>query len=210
MDSIQDLKWRYAVKKFDEGKSLPKEKIDKLKEAFGLTATSYGLQPVKMVIVANKALQETLVPHSYNQKQVGQASHLLVFCIEQNIDSDFIEDYFKRVKEVRGTSDEILNPFKSNLLKSFGSKTDDEITEWATNQAYLAMGNLLTICAIEKIDACPMGGFVPKKYDEVLQLDKRNLKSVLAMPIGYRASDDMFSEMKKVRKVLEETIIEIS
>lgn len=208
-DSIKDLKWRYAVKKFDDTKMLSVDELNKLKEAFNLTATSYGLQPIRMVIVQNKNLQQELVSHSYNQQQVAQASHVLVICIEKNIDDDYITKYFERVKTVRGTDEDILAPFKKSTIHSFSEKTQDEIEKWAKHQAYLAMGNLLTFCAIEKIDSCPMEGFLPAGYDEVLQLDKENLTSVLVMPVGFRAHDDMFSQMKKVRKEVADSIIEI-
>ena len=159
---IEHLEWRYAVKKFDENSILSEEKILKLKDAFNLTATSYGLQPIKLVVVKNKELQKQLVTHSWDQQQVAQASHLLIFCTEARIDSQYISGYFERVKQVRGTSDEILNPFKEALLTNFENMDAAQIHEWARNQAYLAMGNLLTICAIEKIDSCPMEGFVTR------------------------------------------------
>jgi nitroreductase len=162
-----------------------------------------------MVVLKNKELQEALVEHSYNQPQVAQASHVLVLCIEKNVDSEYITSYFEKVKQIRGTSEKILNPFKESLINSFSKKQEDEIKLWATNQAYLAMGNLLTVCAMGQIDACPMEGFVPKAYDELLELDKEGLSSVLALPVGFRAKDDFFSELKKVRRDLEKTIIHI-
>ena len=207
MDIIESLNWRYATKKFDPSRILEDRKIDIIKNAFNLTATSYGLQPLKMVIISNKELQEELVPLSYGQKQVLQASHVLVLCIDTVIDADYIKDYFKLVKEVRDTPSFILKPFEDDLLKSFGSKDSDSLEAWATKQAYLAMGNLLTVCAIEGIDACPMEGFVPTAYDDKLGLTQKNLKSVLVLPIGYRAEDDVFAGFKKVRKTLDDTVI---
>ncbi len=209
MDSIERLKWRYAVKKFDRDTILPDGKIDLLIEAFNLTATSYGLQPIRLVVLKNKDIQGELVKHSYGQKQVAQASHVLVICIETNVDTQYITQYFERVKSVRGTSEEILSPFKKALVDSFSQKETDEIMQWATNQAYLAMGNLLTVCALEKIDACPMEGFDPEAYDEELDLKAHNLSSVLVLPVGKRADDDFFSELKKVRRDLAESIIHI-
>lgn len=90
-----------------------------------------------------------------------------------------------------------------------GKMSLQERLQWSKNQAYIALGNLMTVCAIETIDACPMEGFNPAKYDEILELDKKGLKSVLLLPIGYRADDDIFSEFKKVRKPLEEAVIEL-
>ena len=207
---IEHLEWRYAVKKFDENHRLSDQKIQKIKNAFNLTATSYGLQPIKMVIVQNKELQKQLVVHSWDQQQVAQASHLLIFCTEARIDAKYISGYFERIKQIRGTSDEILNPFKEAMLSNFEKMDTLQIQQWAKNQAYLAMGNLLTICAAEQIDSCPMEGFVPSAYEELLGLKDKGLNAVLVMPIGYRAEDDMFSGFKKVRRNLSDSIIEIT
>ena len=208
-DTIKNLKWRYAVKRFDDKRELETEKIDLLKKAFNLTATSYGLQPIKLVVLSDKGLQASLVEHSYNQPQVAQASHLLILCTETNIDADYIGSYFNRIKQVRGTSDEILDPFKKSLTSDFSSKQPEEIFQWAKNQAYLAMGNLLTICAMERIDSCPMEGFIAAEYDRILGLADRGLRSVLVLPVGYRAEDDMFSGFKKVRKPIADSVIDL-
>ncbi|MGJ8659997.1 nitroreductase family protein [Cellulophaga fucicola] len=210
MNIIKKLEWRYAVKKFNADALVTDEKVALLKEAFNLTATSYGLQPLKLVVVKNKDIQQQLVPSSYNQPQVAQASHVLVLCIEKEIDATYITNYFKRVQEVRGTSSTILDPFKEQLIQSFKTKTKEEVVQWAVNQAYLVLGNLLTVCAAEDIDACPMEGFIPSEYDKVLGLANLNVASVLVLPIGYRADDDMFSTFKKVRKETVDCVIEIA
>ncbi len=210
LQSTKLLNWRYATKKFDADKQLPDDKVKALTESFNLTATSYGLQPIKLVVIKNKELQKSLVAHSWNQSQVADASLLLVFCIEATLNAEYIKNYFKRVKDIRNTPDEILKPFQSFLLEDFEAKSTADIQVWSVNQAYLAMGNLLTVCALEEIDACPMEGFVPEKYDEILQLKERNLKSVLVMPVGYRAKDDIFADYKKVRRPIEESVISIS
>lgn len=209
MDVLEHMKWRYAVKKFDSEKILSKEKVETLKEAFNLTATSYGLQPIVLLIIKNRELQNELTSHSFDQQQVAQASHILVICIKHTIDDEYISQYFEQIKKIRNISDEILEPFKNDLVDSFSNKDVEEIKRWSTNQAYLAMGNLLTVCAIEKIDSCPMEGFEPEAYDELLNLAEKGLTSVLVMPIGYRAEDDMFAGFKKVRKNMDESVIEI-
>lgn len=209
MSIINALEWRYAVKKFDSSRFLTEEKLSLLKKAFNLTATSYGLQPVKLLIVSNKKLQKQLRASSWNQAQIEDASHLLIFSIENKIDDVYIKNYFARVKYVRNTPDEILEPFQNFLIEDFNNKSAEEIKSWAKNQVYLAMGNLLTVCAIEKIDACPMEGFSSKEYDEILNLKSKNLTSVLVLPIGYRAEDDMFAAFKKVRKPLQDSVIEL-
>ena len=209
MDIIHHLQWRYATKSFDSSKYIAEEKLNVLYQAFNLTATSYGLQPIKLVVIKNKELQSDLVKHSMNQVQIAQASHLLIFCIESNIDEEFVLEYFNRVHTIRNTSKTILKPFQDFLISDFESKPLKEIEDWATKQAYLAMGNILTVCALEGIDSCPMEGFDPEAYNEILNLNKLGLKSVLLLPIGYRAEDDIFADFKKVRKTITESVIEL-
>ncbi|QTD37217.1 NAD(P)H-dependent oxidoreductase [Polaribacter batillariae] len=210
MNIIDKLQWRYAVKKFDSQKILSQQKINILKEAFNLTATSYGLQPLKLLIISNKDIQKELVAHSWNQPQVLEASHLLVICVPKTYTTKEVQKYFTLVKDVRNTSDAILNPFKEFLTAEIDKKTQEELLIWNKNQAYLALGNLLTVCAFENIDSCPMEGFIPEKYDEVLNLEEQNLHSVLVLPVGFRADDDYMKDLKKVRKNITETVMEIS
>jgi len=209
MNIINSLKWRYAVKKFDSKKQLSEAQINTLKEAFNLTATSYGLQPLKLVVIKNKEIQKELVLHSWNQAQILEASHVLVICIQDNYTTDEVENYFNLVQKIRKTPEAIINPFKKFLTAEIGKKTQEELFLWNKNQAYLALGNLLTVCALEKIDACPMEGFVPKKYDEILNLTAQNLKSILVLPVGFRAEDCHMKDLAKVRKEIQETVIEI-
>jgi len=210
MNIIDSLKWRYAVKKFDTNKELSEIQIETLKEAFNLTATSYGLQPLKLVIIKNKKIQEKLVPFSWNQQQILQASHLLIICIKDHYTTKEVENYFNLVQKIRNTPDEVINPFKKFLTAEIAKKTQEELYVSNKNQAYIALGNLLTVCASQEIDSCPMEGFTPGKYDEILDLKKDNLKSVLVLPVGFRASDDYMKDLTKVRKNISDSIIEIS
>lgn len=207
-NTIEKLQWRYATKRFDPNKILSKEQIDILKHAFNLTATSFGLQPLKLVVVSNAELKEQLMKASFNQPQVRDASHLLILCIEEKIDHNFIIDHFRRVEDTRNTPREILEPFEKNLIASFTEKDSDEIRDWMVNQLYLTLGALLTVCAVEKIDSCPMEGFEPEKYDMFLGLDKMGLKSVIVMPVGYRDESDFFKNLKKVRRGVDELTID--
>jgi nitroreductase len=207
--TLQKLQWRYATKKFDASKELSEEKVNILKESFNLTATSYGLQPLKMICIQNKALQQQLVPSTMNQQQVASASQVLVLCVETELNAAFIETYFKRVATIRNTPKDILEPFEAFLKGSFAEKEGEEIHQWMEKQAYIALGNLLTVCALENIDACPIEGFEPEKYDEILKLKEMNLHSVLVLAVGYRAQDDMFADFKKVRRGVDEVVIDL-
>jgi len=209
MDIIENLKWRYATKKFDENKHLSEEKLNILKEAFNLTATSYGLQTIKLVVIKDKAIRKDLVKFSYGQKQVLQASCLLVLCIQDNVLNKDVIEYYNNIKAIRNTPDIILKPYREQLIKYVEGLSLDEQKKWSTKQAHIALGNLMTVCAIEKIDSCPMEGFISDDYDNYLGLDKMGLKSVLLLPVGYRANDDMFSEFEKVRKPIDQVVVEI-
>ncbi len=207
--TIERLQWRYATKKFDSSRTLSAEKLNILKETFNLTATSYGLQPLKMVVVSKPETKAQLVPITYNQPQVRDASHVLVLCIEKEIDVSFITDHFKRVENVRKTPRKILDPFENAMIENFSAKDASEIREWMANQLYLALGALLTVCAMEQIDACPMEGFEAQKYDRLLGLDKKGLESVIVLPVGYRDESDFFLGLQKVRRGVEELVIDL-
>ncbi|TBN04307.1 NAD(P)H-dependent oxidoreductase [Hyunsoonleella flava] len=208
-NTIKQLQWRYATKKFDSNKTLPEDKLNILKQAFNLTATSYGLQTIKMLVIKDRVLRSKLVEHSYNQKQVLDASHLLVICIQENILNIDVNQYYDNIKDIRETPETILKPYREGLIDMIAKMSIEERQKWSTNQAYIALGNLMTVCAIEAIDACPMEGFIPSKYDEILELKEQQLKTVLLLPVGYRAEDDIFSGFKKVRKPIEQAVIEL-
>ena len=209
MKTIKQLKWRYACKKFDTSKSLSDKKINKLKKAFNLTATSFGLQPIKMLVIKDSKIKTSLLEHAYYQQQITTCSHLLVLCINTQINSDTIDSYFDLEKKIRGTSEEIIGKFRKQLQDSFTNKTEQEKEQSAIYQTYIALGNLMTVCALEKIDSCAMEGFNPTKFNEVLNLKDLNLKSILLLPVGYRDKTDFMSTLKKVRKPLEEIVIEL-
>lgn len=209
MNILNSLEWRYATKKFDPSKKLSNQQIETLKKAFNLTPTSFGLQPIKMIVISNKELQEKFVEHSYYQRQVADASHLLVLCIENDTTTKNINAYFDMEKSIRNVDKEVISDFRKQLIGMYNSKTLEEKQQSAIYQTYIILGNLMTVCAVEKIDACPMEGFVPEKIDELLNLSELNLKSVLLLPVGFRAEDDIMNGMQKVRKPLSETILEI-
>jgi nitroreductase len=199
MDIIKQLEWRYAVKSFSS-RIIPDEKIDRIERGLQLTASSYGLQFMKYVWVNDTAIRRDLLKHSYNQQQIVDASHLLVLCRSTRIDSAEITNHIKRVSKERQRPIESLNQYANHLKTAIDGMTANQRREWMINQIYLAMGNLLTLCAAEEIDACPMEGFVPQEYDAILDLDKFDLSSVLICPIGYRSNNDNYAAQAKVRK----------
>ena len=210
MNNILDaLEWRYAVKKFDDKASLTEQQILEVKKVFNLSASSYGLQPYKMIVVQNPELKEKLVPASFGQQQISQSAAILVFAVRTDFGMDYIDQFFKDMSTKRQIPLENLERYKNFINGSFANKSEDEISSWATKQVYLTMGHMLASLAALQIDACPMEGLDPQAYDKILDLDAKHLKTIIAMPIGVRAPDDASATALKVRKDLSDIIIDL-
>jgi len=207
---IGQLNWRYATKQFDPQRKISAEHWEALEEALVLTPSSYGLQPWKFVVVKDPAIREKLVPASWGQHQIADASHLVVFAVKKNLTEQDIDNYVKRIAEVRGIPPESLAEFRGYMVGGLIHRFDDEKrTVWMMKQLYIALGNFLTSAAMLGIDACPMEGIEPAKYDEILGLAKHGLSAVVVATAGYRAATDKYSQAKKVRFPREEVLLQI-
>lgn len=206
---VRALSWRYATKKFDPSKQVRSEDIETILGATNLSASSYGLQPYQFLLIQDRELQGKLVSASYGQKQVEDAGAVLVFAIRTNIDDDYIRQSAKETEEARGLEPGQLDDYAKQMIGSIMGMDDAKRALWASKQAYIAMGTALAACAMLGIDTCPMEGFVPAQYDEILELGEKNLRSVLVLPIGYRAEDDENSNFAKVRKSLDQMVVRI-
>ena len=204
---LAQLNWRYATKKFDPAKTISHSDWAALEQALILTPTSYGLQPYKFLILTNPALRAQLVPASWGQTQPVDCSHYVVFAARaQNTEAD-VDRYIARMAEVRGAAPEALAGFKKVLMGDVvhGARGQAAL-EWAARQAYIALGNFMTSAALVGVDTCPMEGFEPAKYDEILGLPAQGFRAVVACAAGYRAADDKYAELPKVRFPASELI----
>lgn len=199
--------WRYSTKKFDSTKKISESDLDFLKEAVRLTASSYGLQLYKVIIVENPELRAQLLAAAYGQAQVTDASHLFVFASQTNVGNTEIDAYLKNACETRNLPIEALSGY-GNFIKGTINPMSEEIKNvWTAKQTYLALGNLLNAAAELNIDSTPMEGFNAAKFNEILGLDKLNLNAVLVAPVGYRHEEDATQHDKKVRKSNEDLYI---
>lgn len=202
------LDWRYATKKFDASKKISETDWKVLQNALVKAPSSYGLQPFKFIVVENPEVRQKLREVSWNQAQVTDASHYVVFAAKENLDEAYIEKYIQRIADVRGVPPETLEGFKNSmvdgLIKSPRSAT---LGFWAQRQAYIAMGFLMETAALLNIDACPMEGFDPAAYDKILKLEGTGWKAVSTVAVGYRHPDDAYQNLKKVR-FDDETLLE--
>lgn len=201
---IENQQWRYATKKFDANKKVSPTDLEILKQAIQLTASSYGLQPYKVLIVENKEIRQQLLPHSWGQLQITEASHLLVFVSEKNIDNELIDNFISNVTETRSLDIDKLKGYADFIKNNIVTLPQTEKDIWAAKQIYLAMGNLLNAAAELKIDVTPMEGFIAEKYNEILDLNAKGLHTVLVAAIGYRHEEDATQHLKKVRKPLQQ------
>jgi nitroreductase len=207
---LQALNWRYATKYFDATKKIPADTWQALVQALVLTPTSYGLQPYKFLVISNPAKRVELLPHSWGQKQVVDASHFVVFTARTEMKDSDVDRFIKRTKDVRKLPEGAFNPYRDMMIGDVVNGPRGKIAhEWAARQAYIALGNLMTCAAILGVDACPMEGLVPVEYDKVLNLHSSGYSTVMACALGYRAAGDKAANVAKVRyeaKDLVETI----
>jgi nitroreductase len=204
MNFLENAKWRYATKKYDINKKVSEKDIDFLKEAINLTATSYGLQPFKVLIIENPEIRKKLQPVSWGQSQIVEASHLFVFVNIVNPGENEIDTYVQNIARIREVNPEKLKGFSNYIKGAVGKFSIEQKAIWTSKQTYLALGNLLNAAAELKIDVTPIEGFEPEKYDEILGLSIKGLHASLVAAVGYRSEEDGNQHLKKVRKPLEE------
>ncbi|RUA11396.1 MAG: NAD(P)H-dependent oxidoreductase [Flavobacteriia bacterium] len=201
---IEHRTWRYATKKFDATKKVSEQDLETLLEATRLSASSYGLQPYHVFVISDQEVREQLKPASWGQSQITDASHLIVFANTKDFGEELVDDYLANVSETRNIPSEGLKGY-SDFMKSKLMDLPEELkNQWTAKQAYIAFGNLMQAAAELKIDTCPMEGFEPEKYNEILGLEEKNLNAAVVLAIGYRSEEDATQHLPKVRKSKEE------
>ena len=205
---LRQLQWRHATKKFDATKTIPADDWATLEQTLILTPSSYGLQPWKFVVITDPATKAKLLPLSWGQRQVVDGSHVVVFAIRQNLSETDIDKYLARIVEVRGGTVEALAGFRRMMVGGLLGGAMN-LNHWASLQAYIALGQFMTTAAMLGVDTCPMEGIEPAQYDEVLGLNELGYGTVVACVAGYRASDDKYGSVAKVRFKAEDIVLRI-
>lgn len=204
---IENANWRYATKKFDTTKKVSEKDLEVLKEAIRLSASSFGLQPYRVLIIENPELRAKLQGASWGQAQIVEASHLIVFANITNFGDQEVDSYFDNLTNTREIEMEAVQGYKDFVKNFVNTLPVDAKNIWTSKQTYIALSNLLNAAAELKIDVTPMEGFEPQKYNEILGLDKLGLNASLVATIGYRHEDDCLQHLKKVRKSEKELFL---
>ncbi|NJB84412.1 nitroreductase [Lewinella marina] len=204
MTLIDSLKWRYATKRFDATRQVGTEDLQTLKEATNLAASSFGLQPYRVLVIEDPKVKEQLREASYNQPQLTESSHVFVFAAKRDLTPEYIDSYVDRIAEVRGVARENLDGYAEYMKGSVAGKDLDSVRSWNQRQAYIGLGTLLAAAAELGIDTCPMEGFDVAAYDRILGLEEQGLTATVIAPVGYRSPEDATQEQEKVRFSLDE------
>ncbi|MFG4003787.1 NAD(P)H-dependent oxidoreductase [Flavobacterium aquidurense] len=206
---LDNLNWRYATKKFDATKKISSADLKTLKEAVRLSASSYGLQPYKVIVVENPEIREQLKAAAYGQTQITDASQLFIFANDLNAGAESVDAYIKNISETRGVPTDALAGFADMMKGTIANLSQEAKNIWTSKQTYIALGTLLSAASELKIDATPMEGFNAAAFNEILGLDKLGLNASVIATVGYRHGEDDTQHYKKVRKSNEELFITI-
>jgi len=201
------LEWRYATKKFDTSKELGAADLEYILNAGNLAATSYGLQPFNIIVVADNEKKQALMANAYGQGHVGENSALIVLAARTDVDATFITKYTQRIESVRGLPAGSVDGYKDMMVGHLTNLTAEARLVWAQKQAYVALGTIMVAAAEKGVDHCAMEGFDPIKFNEVLGLDVLNLHATVILPVGYRPAEDSTSAYKKVRRELGDIVV---
>ncbi len=204
---LKQLEWRYATKEFDSSKKIPEDVWKVLEQSLVLAPSSFGLQPWKFFVIRNPEIRHQLVVHSGGQKQVEEASHLVVLTIKEDVNEKDVDTYVQRMSEVRNVPVEKLEGL-ATMVKGFLKRPSDVFDKdaWSAKQVYIALGFFMFSAAMLEIDTCPMEGIIPHKYDEVLGLKDKGYRTVVVCPAGYRLPTDKYANMPKVRYKTEDVV----
>ncbi|MBK1834591.1 NAD(P)H-dependent oxidoreductase [Roseibacillus ishigakijimensis] len=206
---IEAFNWRYATKIFDPTRTLSPEDWATLKESLRLSPSSFGLQPWHFVSITSAEIKARLLPHSWGQVQITDCSHLVVLCTRTDIDDDFVDSFIASTAAQRGVSSESLQGYRNVVVDFIHRMSIEERIQWSKQQTYLALQRLMDAAALLEIDACPIEGFIPGKYDEELALPDKNLTASVCCALGYRSRVDKYAELAKSRFASEELFTEL-
>lgn len=200
MNYIESLQKRYSVKKFNKDKKISPEILRNILSAGQLSVSSLGLQPYKIFVIESDEMKNKLIPAFRNPSQISTCSHLIVLATKKNVEEKYVDGYFRHITEVREVPMESLDLFRKSIDQYIRSLSEEEEFHWHQKQAYIVLGQMIFAAALEEVDSCPMEGFNENLMNEILGIDSSVETATVTLALGYRAEDDHFQHLKKVRK----------
>lgn len=195
---LKSLEWRYATKRFDPSRRIDHATWHAVEQSLVLTPSSFGLQPWKFIVITSQEIKDQLPSISWGQSQPKDCSHMVVFASLKELDADYVDRFLQDTARTRSVSLENLNGYRKVIL-SFAEATRGMHGVWSAHQAYIALGQLMATAAALGIDACPMEGIEPAKYDRLLGLEESPYATRVACALGYRHEEDGYARNAKVR-----------
>ncbi|MEM9080072.1 MAG: NAD(P)H-dependent oxidoreductase [Verrucomicrobiota bacterium] len=208
-DLLEQLNWRYATKSFDPSKTIPSDTWSAIEQSLRLTPSSFGLQPWHFLVITDPAIRQQLLPHSWGQTQVTDCSHFLVLCTRTDLDENFVDQFLQSTADTRGVPLDSLTQYRDIVLQFMSAMDAEQLNHWGSRQTYLAIQRLMDAAALLEVDACPMEGFIPAEYDNILKLADKNLTATVCCALGYRSEEDKYASLAKVRYPVDQLITHI-
>lgn len=210
MSLLKDLNWRYATKKMN-GTTVPKEKLDYILEAARMAPSSSGLQPYKILVISDPLLLEKIKVIAYNQPQISDCSHLLVFVAWDEYTEERVTEVFNSTMDERSLPHQTMDEYKKILLNLYASLDKNWEAHHAAKQSYISFALAIAAAAEQKVDATPIEGFLSEKLDDLLKITGSGFKSTVLLPLGYRDTEgDWLVNMKKYRTPKEAFVTEMT
>ena len=217
MSILDSAKRRYSTKVFDASKKISDADIMALKEILRLSPSSVNIQPWHFIVARTAAGKKKIATatqgvNQFNESKILDASDVIVFCVRQDINAEYLTKLLAQEKtDGRMANDEIEKVIKEAREYFVGLHTADEqqLMSWASNQVFLALGNLLLAAADMGIDAVPIEGFDAQVLSQELNLAQQHLVPIVLVPLGYHKADDFNFALPKSRFPMETLFTEI-
>ncbi len=203
---ISAMNWRYATQTFDTSKKVSPEDFETILESGRLSASSFGLEPWKFIVVENPETRKALSAPAYGQSKVTDASHLIVIARRTDARENIVAERIARTAKAMNVPESSFADFKAMLDGTVGGRDDQALDTWLRSQVYIPLGSMMETASLLQIDNAAMEGFDPKEVDAVLGLAEKNLTSTVMLALGYRSKEDATATRPKVRRAFDEVV----
>lgn len=218
--------FRHACKLFDKNKKIPDEDINYILETGRLSPTSFGMQGVRLLVIADPEIKKEVKKACWNQPQIDTCSHLVVFLTRTEDlvpGSNWVESRFKdrgmsaeNQKAYYDKYDSFHKDLKSRIEGYFKRKIPSvfyslfhkqrepkDIYQWGARQAYILLGNMMTGASMIEIDSCPIEGFSKNDVEKILNINTEKEEVAVLCTFGYRVNEQSEKRRLQMEEIAE-------